>query len=130
MTSLAAALPAIHEMGVIDSHGNALVKSRVPDPAGLNYAEREYFRFHATHPDHAAFIGARVKSKVDGTQGNRIWNSLDNSGPGIARLGPNRFYPRVADHHRRRRWMASRPALRAWRIRGQATPDGTICLRC
>jgi len=68
-----------------------------------------------------------IKRKI---QGNRIWNSLDNSGPGIARLGPNRFYPRVADHHRRRRWMASRPALRAWRIRGQATPDGTICLRC
>jgi diguanylate cyclase (GGDEF)-like protein len=67
MTSLAAALPAIHEMGITDSDGNAIVKSLVPDPTGMNYSEREYFRFHATHPDRGPFIGARIKSKVDGS---------------------------------------------------------------
>lgn len=77
MTSLAAALPAIHEMGIIDSHGDAIVKSLVPDPSGLNYADREYFRFHAAHPEHVAFIGARVKSKVDGTYNVTVTHRFD-----------------------------------------------------
>jgi hypothetical protein len=100
----------------------ALVKQAIGRVAevGMDKAKPEFM-------DHG---GKFVDRDLYLIQGNRIWNSLDNSGPGIARLGPNRFYPRVADHHRRRRWMASRPALRAWRIRGQATPDGTICLRC
>src|SRR5476651_222797 len=42
MTSLAAALPAIHEMGVTDKDGNAIVKSLVPRPVGMNYSERDY----------------------------------------------------------------------------------------
>jgi hypothetical protein len=78
MTSLAAALPAIHEMGIIDSHGDAIVKSLVPDPSGLNYADREYFRFHAAHPEHVAFIGARVKSKVDGTYNVTVTHRFDH----------------------------------------------------
>src|SRR5262245_14223415 len=41
MTSLAAALPAIHEMGLIDKDGNAMVKSLVAHPVGLNYRERD-----------------------------------------------------------------------------------------
>src|SRR5271157_3998787 len=44
----------------------------------------------------------------------------------VARLGANRFY-RPFGHHRRRRWMASRPALQAWTTRGRAAPVGTIC---
>jgi len=67
MTSLAAALPAIHEMGLIDRDGNAIVKSLVPHPAGLNYSERDYFRFLSTHDTRDVFIGAPVKSKVDGS---------------------------------------------------------------
>jgi diguanylate cyclase (GGDEF)-like protein len=67
MSSLAAAIPAIHEMGITDTQGNAIVKSLVPNPVGLNYADREYFRFHATHPDRVPFIGAPIKSKVDGS---------------------------------------------------------------
>ena len=47
MTSLAAALPAIHEMGLTDKDGNAIVKSLVPRPVGMNYRERDYFRFLA-----------------------------------------------------------------------------------
>ena len=79
MTSLAAALPAIHEMGVIDEQGNAIVKSLVPDPTGLNYAERAYFKFHATHPDRGPFIGARLKSKIDGTYNITVTRRLNHS---------------------------------------------------
>ena len=67
MTSLATALPAIHDMGVIDSDGDAIVKSLVEKPVGLNYAERAYFRYHAAHPDRGPFVGARIKSKIDGS---------------------------------------------------------------
>jgi diguanylate cyclase (GGDEF)-like protein len=86
MTSLAAALPAIHEMGITDDRGNAIVKSLVADPTGLNYAEREYFRYHATHPDRGPFIGARIKSKIDGTYAitvSRRINRPDGSFAGV-----------------------------------------------
>jgi diguanylate cyclase (GGDEF)-like protein len=86
MTSLAAALPAIHEMGITDSRGNAIVKSLVAEPHGLNYAEREYFRFHSTHTDRGPFIGERIKSKIDGTTNitvTRRYNSPDGSFAGV-----------------------------------------------
>lgn len=78
MTSLAAALPAIHEMGITDSAGNAIVKSLVANPAGLNYAERAYFRFHVTHSDRGPFIGARIRSKVDGTYNITVTRRIDH----------------------------------------------------
>jgi diguanylate cyclase (GGDEF)-like protein len=78
MTSLAAALPAIHEMGIVDSHGNAIVKSLVANPAGLNYGEREYFRFHASHSDRGPSIGERIKSKIDGTTNITVTRRIDN----------------------------------------------------
>jgi diguanylate cyclase (GGDEF)-like protein len=86
MTSLAAALPAIHEMGITDSKGNAIVKSLVADPHGLNYAEREYFRFHAAHADRQTFIGQKVKSKIDGSTNvtvTRRYNNPDGSFAGV-----------------------------------------------
>jgi hypothetical protein len=67
MSSLAVALPAIHEMEITDTQGNAIVKSLMQNSVGLNYADREYFRFHATHPDRVPFIDAPIKSKVDGS---------------------------------------------------------------
>ncbi|HEX5212795.1 MAG TPA: diguanylate cyclase [Pseudolabrys sp.] len=67
MTSLAAALPAIHEMGLIDKDGNALVKSLVPHPAGMNYSERDYFRHFKSRNAGEVFVGRPVRSKVDGT---------------------------------------------------------------
>ena len=79
MTSLAAALPAIHEMGITDTHGNAIVKSMVENPTGLNYAEREYFKFHATHDDPGAFIGERVKSKIDGSYNITVSRRIDRA---------------------------------------------------
>jgi diguanylate cyclase (GGDEF)-like protein len=83
MTSLAAALPAIHEMGITDSQGNAIVKSLVPDPAGLNYATREYFQFHATHPGRGAFIGARIQSKIDHTYNITVTHRIDRADGGF-----------------------------------------------
>jgi len=77
MTSLAAALPAIHEMGIMDSHGDAVVKSLVANTAGLNYADREYFRHHATHPDSEPFIGERIRSKIDGASSITVTRRFD-----------------------------------------------------
>jgi diguanylate cyclase (GGDEF)-like protein len=79
MTSLASALPAIHEVGITDSQGNAIVKSLVPKPVGMNYAEREYFRYHATHADRGPFIGARIKSKVDGSYNFTVTRRINNT---------------------------------------------------
>ena len=67
MTSLAAALPAIHEMGLVDKDGNALVKSLVPHPTGMNYRERDYFRHFKNRTTGEVFVGQPVHSKVDGT---------------------------------------------------------------
>jgi hypothetical protein len=86
MTSLASALPAIHEMGLTDKDGNAIVKSLVPHPVNMNYRERDYFRFLSTHDTRDAFVGQPVKSKVDGsiniTVSRRV-NAGDGSFAGI-----------------------------------------------
>jgi diguanylate cyclase (GGDEF)-like protein len=86
MTSLASALPAIHEMGLTDKDGNAIVKSLVPHPVGMNYRERDYFRFLSSHDTQDVFIGQPVKSKVDGsvniTVSRRI-NAEDGSFAGV-----------------------------------------------
>jgi diguanylate cyclase (GGDEF)-like protein len=67
MTSLASALPAIHEMGLTDKDGNAIVKSLIPHPVGMNYRERDYFQYLRSHDTRDVFIGQPVKSKVDGS---------------------------------------------------------------
>ena len=87
MSSLAVALPAIHEMGIVDSNGNAIAKSLTKDMHGLNYAERAYFQYHSTHPDRGPFIGARIKSKIDGNYSitvTRRFNHADGSFAGLA----------------------------------------------
>jgi diguanylate cyclase (GGDEF)-like protein len=87
MSSLAVALPAIHEMGIVDSQGNAIAKSLTRDLHGLNYAERAYFQYHATHSDRGPFIGARIKSKIDGNYSitvTRRINHPDGSFAGLA----------------------------------------------
>jgi diguanylate cyclase (GGDEF)-like protein len=86
MTSLASALPAIHEMGLTDKDGNAIVKSLVPHPVGLNYRERDYFRFLSSHDTRDVFIGQPVKSKVDGSVNitvSRRLNARDGSFAGV-----------------------------------------------
>jgi diguanylate cyclase (GGDEF)-like protein len=86
MTSLASALPAIHEMGLTDKDGNAIVKSLVPHPVGMNYRERDYFRFLSSHDTRDVFIGQPVKSKVDGSVNitvSRRVNAKDGGFAGI-----------------------------------------------
>jgi diguanylate cyclase (GGDEF)-like protein len=86
MTSLASALPAIHEMGLTDKDGNAIVKSLVPHPLGMNYRERDYFRFLSGHTTRDVFVGQPVKSKVDGSVNitvSRRVNAKDGSFAGI-----------------------------------------------
>jgi diguanylate cyclase (GGDEF)-like protein len=86
MTSLASALPAIHEMGLTDKDGNAVVKSLVPHPVGMNYRERDYFRFLSSHDTSDVFIGQPVKSKVDGSVNitvSRRVNARDGSFAGV-----------------------------------------------
>jgi diguanylate cyclase (GGDEF)-like protein len=86
MTSLAAALPAIHEMGLTDRNGIAIVKSLVPHPVGLNYSERDYFRYLSTHNTRDVFIGRPVRSKVDGSLNitvSRRLNARDGSFAGV-----------------------------------------------
>ena len=78
MSSLAVALPAIHEMGIVDSQGNAIAKSLTRDTHGLNYAERAYFQYHATHSDRGPFIGARIKSKIDGSYSITVTRRINN----------------------------------------------------
>jgi diguanylate cyclase (GGDEF)-like protein len=86
MTSLAAALPAIHEMGLTDRDGNAIVKSLVARPVGLNYRERDYFRYLSSHDTREVFIGSPVRSKIDGSLNitvSRRLNARDGSFAGI-----------------------------------------------
>jgi diguanylate cyclase (GGDEF)-like protein len=86
MTSLATALPAIHEMGLTDKDGNAIVKSLVPHPVGMNYRERDYFRFLSSHDTQDVFVGQPVKSKVDGSVNitvSRRVNARDGSFAGV-----------------------------------------------
>jgi diguanylate cyclase (GGDEF)-like protein len=67
MTTLAAALPAIHEMGIQDKYGNVIAKSHMLQPVGINYRERDYFQYLSSHQGDKAFVGVPVKSKVDGS---------------------------------------------------------------
>jgi diguanylate cyclase (GGDEF)-like protein len=86
MTSLAAALPAIHEIGIMNERGDAIVKSLVRDPSNINYAERQYFQLHARMPDRGPVIGSPIQSKIDGryaiTVSRRI-NHPDGSFAGV-----------------------------------------------
>ncbi len=123
MTSLAAALPAIHEMGIMDSHGDAVVKSLVANTAGLNYAEREYFRHHATHADRDPFIGERIKSKIDGASSitvTRRFNKPDGSFGGVVVTSVSlAFFQRLFDQMR----------AKSGGIISLLSDDGTILVR-
>lgn len=79
MTSLAAALPAIHEMGLTDKNGNAIVKALVPHPGGLNYAERDYFHFLKSHNTDEVFVGKPVRSKIDGAVSVTVSRRINDS---------------------------------------------------
>jgi signal transduction histidine kinase len=106
MTSFAAALPAIHEMGILDAQGNAVVKARVLKPVGINYAEREYFRFHASHPEGGVLIGAPVTSKLDGSRNITVSRRVNRPGGGfggvVVASVSMRFYQELFDQVQRK----------------------------
>jgi len=84
MTSLARALPAIHEMGITNKNGDALVKSLVRNPTGMNYRERDYFRFLSANATRDVFVGEPVKSKVDGSLNITISRRINDAKGGFA----------------------------------------------
>ena len=49
------------------------------EPGGMNYAEREYFRFHAAIRSRGPFIGSRIKSKVDGTYNFTVMRRISHA---------------------------------------------------
>ncbi|GGF46595.1 hypothetical protein GCM10011611_61260 [Aliidongia dinghuensis] len=60
-----AMMPQLKALGVLDADGKAVVTS-LPEPVAANYADRDYFIFHRTHPDRALRIGKPVQSKTKG----------------------------------------------------------------
>jgi diguanylate cyclase (GGDEF)-like protein len=59
-------LPGVRELAFINERGHSVVSSVLPNPI-TSYADREYFRFHATHMDRQPFIGDPIRSKTDGS---------------------------------------------------------------
>jgi hypothetical protein len=123
MSSLAVALPAIHEMGIVDSQGNAIAKSLKRDPTGLNYAERAYFKYHATHTDRGPFIGARIASKIDDNYSITVTRRIDHPDGSFAGLAVTSvsldFFQQLFD----------RIQAKSGGIISLVTDDGTILAR-
>jgi diguanylate cyclase (GGDEF)-like protein/PAS domain S-box-containing protein len=68
MLQIVAALPFIHGLFVYDAAGAWLVNSTsLPANSSLNNSDRDYFKYHRSHPDTGVHIGAPVISKSDGT---------------------------------------------------------------
>jgi diguanylate cyclase (GGDEF)-like protein len=80
MTSLSKALPAIHEIGIIDRDGSAIVKSRVRAPDELDYRDLDYFRHFSAQASRELFIGKPVPSRLDGESIVTVSRRLDVGG--------------------------------------------------
>ena len=82
---LGEALPGVRELVFIDQRGYSVVSSILPNPI-TSYADREYFRFHATHIGRQPLIGDPIKSKTDGSLNitlSRRVSLLDGSFGGV-----------------------------------------------
>lgn len=66
LQSLVAQLPQLNGLFIYDEHGNWLADSLPALPSGLNNADRAYFIFHRTHPEHDLHIGSPVVSRSTG----------------------------------------------------------------
>jgi len=62
-----ASIPSLHGLFIIDRRGRPIVTALKVTPQGLNYSDREYFRFHASHETRAFHVGPAVRSKSDGS---------------------------------------------------------------
>ncbi|MBV9736105.1 MAG: diguanylate cyclase [Acidisphaera sp.] len=72
-------MPMIHGLFVFDADGDWLVNSLDATPPGLNYADRDYFQFHRTHPDRGLHIGRPLQSKSDGSWVIALSRRLDHA---------------------------------------------------
>ncbi len=60
-------LPLMRDLMVFDAQGYRLINSGRPAPAIENVSDREYFQYHAAHPDRGVHFGNPVHGKLDGT---------------------------------------------------------------
>jgi diguanylate cyclase (GGDEF)-like protein len=65
MAKRIAGIPLLHNLFLVDEHGNGVVNARGIKNA--NYAKRPWFIFHRTHADGGTHIGHVVKSLTDGS---------------------------------------------------------------
>jgi diguanylate cyclase (GGDEF)-like protein len=70
------AMPQIHGLFIIDASGNRIVGSGVPPPH-VNYRDRLYFRYHATHASQGPYVDAPIVSKTDGSWVMTVSRRLD-----------------------------------------------------
>lgn len=61
-----AQLEQLKDLFIVDEHGNPLLTSVASMPAGVNYADRDYFSYHREHADLAPHIGHAVRSRSSG----------------------------------------------------------------
>jgi len=59
------ALPSLHSLFLLDSHGNALISTFPETQQGLNFAAQDYFRFHLLHITDLVFVGSHDHSQAD-----------------------------------------------------------------
>ena len=57
--------PLINSLSLLDEHGSSLASTVTGTGRALNYADRDYFRYHRDHPRHAMLIGRPVRSKIN-----------------------------------------------------------------
>jgi diguanylate cyclase (GGDEF)-like protein/PAS domain S-box-containing protein len=58
-------LASLHGMFLFDTQGGWLVNTVPGTPPELNYADRDYFRFHQTHAADVRRVGLPIRSKAD-----------------------------------------------------------------
>ena len=59
-------LEQLKDLFIVDEHGRPLLTSVAAMPAGVNYADRDYFRYHRAHADLTSHIGHAVRSRSSG----------------------------------------------------------------
>ncbi len=62
----AASAPFLGALLVLDEHGDVIIDSSSVTPRALNYADRDYFKIHAEHPDQGLYVSRPMQSKTDG----------------------------------------------------------------
>lgn len=72
-------IPQLHGLFVYGPDGDWIVTDKDDVPAGANNADRDYFIYHRTHPDHQVRIGSVVRSRSTGDLIIPISRRLENA---------------------------------------------------